>query len=76
MTQPQTSEPTSTPIPEVQASFSGQSVEITHSHAVAPQEIAVDALPNHLIVIHTTPQPVHVIERTDSLRLKEIARTR
>lgn len=50
-----------------------QGIDIAHSHAVAPQELAIDALPKHLIVIHTTPQPVNVIERADSLRIQAIA---
>jgi len=51
MTQPQTSEPTSTPIPEARASSSGQSVEIlTLTQLLA--RVAVDALPNHLMDPH------------------------
>jgi AraC family transcriptional regulator len=57
-----------------QLASSRQPVEIAHAHAVAPQELAVDELPNHLIVIHTTPQPVNVIERADSLQIKAIAK--
>jgi len=45
MTQPQTSEPTSTPIPEARASSSGQSVEITHSHAVARKRLPLMRCP-------------------------------
>lgn len=64
----------SIPHPQVQAIPSGQTIEIVHSHGVAPQELAVDALPNHLIVIHTTPQPVNVVERADGLQIKTIAK--
>lgn len=63
----------STPASEEQATSFKQGIDIAHSHAVAPQELAIDALPKHLIVIHTTPQPVNVIERADSLRIQAIA---
>lgn len=63
----------STPMTQLLATNSRKNVEIAHAHAVAPQELAVDALPNHLIVIHTTPQPVNVIERADSLRINAVA---
>ena len=43
------------------------------AHNVAPQELVVKSLPSHLIVIHTTPQPVEVVERADSLRFKGLA---
>jgi AraC family transcriptional regulator len=74
MTQPQRSEPPSIPTSQERATSSSQGVEIAHFHAIAPQELAVDALPKHLIVIHTTPQPVNVIERADSLRIQAIAK--
>ncbi|WP_276750272.1 AraC family transcriptional regulator [Chlorogloeopsis fritschii] len=50
-----------------------QTLEVFQAHNVAPQELVVDSLPSHLIVIHTTPQPVEVIERADSLRFKGLA---
>ena len=50
-----------------------QDLEIFQAHNVAPQELVVESLPSHLIVIHTTPQPVEVIERTDSLRFTGLA---
>lgn len=49
------------------------SLTIFQSFNVAPQELAVESLPNNLIVIHTTPQPVEVVERTDSLRFRGLA---
>lgn len=50
-----------------------QGLEISQSYDVAPQEL-VESLPNHLIVIHTTPQPVEVVERVDSLRFNDVAK--
>ncbi len=50
-----------------------QALEIVQAHNVAPQELMVESLPSHLIVIHTTPQPVEVIERADSLRFRGLA---
>lgn len=50
-----------------------QELEIFQAHNVTPQELVVESLPSHLIVIHTTPQPVQVIERADSLRFKGLA---
>lgn len=50
-----------------------QDVEIFQACKVAPQELVVESLLSHLIVIHTTPQPVEVIERADSLRFKGLA---
>ncbi len=50
------------------------SLEVSQSHNIAPQELVVESLPNHLIVIHTTPQPVQVMERADSLQVKELAK--
>ena len=50
-----------------------QDSAIFQAHNVAPQELVVESLLNHLIVIHTTPQPVEVVERADSLRFKGFA---
>ena len=50
-----------------------QTLKIFQAHNVAPQELVVDSLSDHLIVIHTTPQPVEVIERADSLRFQGLA---
>ncbi|MDM9379867.1 AraC family transcriptional regulator [Chlorogloeopsis sp. ULAP01] len=50
-----------------------QDLAIFQAHNVAPQELVVESLFNHLIVIHTTPQPVEVVERADSLRFKGLA---
>jgi len=50
-----------------------QDLNIFQAHNVAPQELVVESLFAHLIVIHTTPQPVEVIERADSLRFKGLA---
>jgi len=57
-----------------QAPSSWQDFKILQAHNVAPQELVVEALLDHLIVIHTTPQPVEVEERADSLRFKGLAR--
>ncbi len=50
-----------------------QNLKIFQAHNVAPQELMVESLPSHLIVIHTTTQPVEVVERADSLRFKGLA---
>ncbi|WP_228054752.1 aldo/keto reductase [Gloeocapsopsis crepidinum] len=50
-----------------------QDLEIFQVHNIAPQELVVESLLSHLIVIHTTPQPVEVIEQADSLRFKGLA---
>ncbi|MFQ4144914.1 AraC family transcriptional regulator [Chlorogloeopsis sp. ULAP02] len=55
------------------AQYHCQDLEIFQAHNVAPQELTVGSLPNHLIVIHTTPQPVEVMERADSLRFQGLA---
>ncbi|MBV9388953.1 MAG: helix-turn-helix transcriptional regulator [Chroococcidiopsidaceae cyanobacterium CP_BM_ER_R8_30] len=55
------------------AQLNWQELEIFQAHNVAPQELVVESLPKHLIVIHTTLQPVEVIERADSLRYKGLA---
>lgn len=55
------------------AQFNGQELKIFQAHNVAPQELVVESLPSHLIVIHTTPKPIKVIERADSLRFKGLA---
>jgi AraC family transcriptional regulator len=52
-----------------------QDLEIFQVHNVAPQELVVESLLSHLIVIHTTPQPVEVVEQADSLRFKGLAQT-
>ena len=54
--------------------YDRQGLEISQSHDVAPQELVVESLPKHLIVIHTTPQPVEVIERGDRFRIRELAK--
>lgn len=41
---------------------------------VAPQEAYEESLSNHLIVIHMTPEPVKVIERSDGLHNEGIAK--
>lgn len=55
------------------AQLNWQDLEIFQAHNVAPQELVVESLPKHLIVIHTTLHPVEVIERADSLRFRGLA---
>lgn len=78
MTEKQNCDQANQPSIEEQSSTSGrksdwQDLEISQLHDVAPQELVVESLKNHLIVIHTTPQPVEVVERADSLRFKGLA---
>jgi AraC family transcriptional regulator len=50
-----------------------QSLHVSQHHQVDPQELVAEALPTHLIVIHTTSEPVRVIERAEDLHLAEWA---
>lgn len=54
--------------------FDGQGLEVSQSYDVAPQELVVESLPSHLIVIHTTPQQVEVVERADSSQFRTFAK--
>lgn len=56
------------------SSMPDERIEISQFYNVAPQELAVESLPSHLIVIHTTPQAVQVVERDDRLKIKELAK--
>ncbi|MBW4569152.1 MAG: hypothetical protein KME31_14370 [Tolypothrix carrinoi HA7290-LM1] len=56
------------------SSMPDERIEISQFYNVVPQELAVESLPSHLIVIHTTPQPVQVVERDDRLKIKELAK--
>jgi len=49
-------------------------LRVTQWQDVAPQEAYEAALPNHLIVVHTTPQPICVFERADAFRAEGTAR--
>ena len=50
-----------------------KNLSLTTWQGVAPQEAYESALSKHLIVIHATPQPVHVFERTDGYAGEGIA---
>ncbi|MCZ8517707.1 AraC family transcriptional regulator [Paenibacillus filicis] len=48
--------------------FGWSEVKLSGWEGVSPQEAFEPALASHLIVIHTTPQPVRVFERADGYR--------
>ncbi|MGG3571437.1 AraC family transcriptional regulator [Bacillus gobiensis] len=54
--------------------FGWSNLKFSGWEGVSPQEAYEPALSNHLIVIHTTPQLVHVFERADGYRGEGIAK--
>jgi AraC family transcriptional regulator len=50
-----------------------QGLELARWQGMPPQELSVSCLPQHLIVVHLTPELVQVEEKTDNSRYRGIA---